>query len=148
LPQVCLPCFMLHFIFLVCVSIVLGNGLCLKRFVKFSPRQPGVAARHRHLHTDSKNDITGHLRRQYNRHQPASLQRQRLSLLILRIPASKYRDTLIAAASLTRKHTSICHLSSPECKQYGNVATIQAGLGEIRIGFSSFMLSTLLHPNL
>jgi hypothetical protein len=49
------------------VSIVLGIGLCLKRFLKFSPRQPGVAARNRHLHTDSKNDSTGHLRRQSKR---------------------------------------------------------------------------------
>jgi hypothetical protein len=67
LPPVCFPCFMPHFIFLVWVSIVLGNGLCLNRFIKFSSRQPGVAARNRHLHTDSKNDSTGHLRRQSNR---------------------------------------------------------------------------------
>jgi hypothetical protein len=96
----------------------------------------------RHLCTDSKNDITVHLRRQSNQHRPAPMQRRRRSLLILPIPASKYRVSFIVAASLTRKHTSLCHLSSHECKQYGNVATIHAGLGEIRIGLFSFILST------
>jgi hypothetical protein len=58
---------MLHFIFSGMSEYRPGQWPLFKRFVEFSPRQPGVVARNRHLHTDSRNDSTGHLRRQSNR---------------------------------------------------------------------------------